>query len=660
MSNRGVSGKRRKVSFPLNHMDKALQGKITANQNREAEKIASSYPLPFSPEPFQPFDELPEYEDETKEGEENVVTPPHKEEAQMVTPREKTTRDRTEKKKKGEEQREERESSTGSTIMAAPVEILKKNEEMRKQIERMRQSSERELEERLKEEEKKRKIREQAKNEQIEKLKEDLEALRKRQNAVEEEAEQRERRAERKRKEERKQKEEERERQEQEREEEEKRRKEQATEKRQKRKVESEDEKSESEEYSGQEDQSSRSRSGDEHYEESPLSRFDVDAEIKIRKITEEFRRRRMGEEDTAALCSKLDERDYIELARRTLEVDDKGMRDTTEMSISEIKELKFLQAKMMVVEDRRREAVLNRAVNTIFGLDWSGITLSLPERLKFLALLLKRVVLSQIAVEAAIDKSVVAVRAQTPGIPWVKSDILNLSGAELANLRIEDVMTTPSIWKRYIAAASNQTEALRRVKREMERRYLDPIRQKRHNSMITAMGYETEEILWFVEVLLLPRPEIDNVHAVRELHETLLLRHVERLEAMRAYRTEGTGVGAAFLKLMRADPPSREKDFEKLLKEAKKERVAGVIPTSLSGSFKHIVHTHEAIRNAPLEKEEERYPQRRSVSMGPPRQVPVSQQVRPLPCVSRQRSHPTSFSRQPPFQERRGPRGGR
>ena len=609
-SPREISKRRKRKAFPLGMMDVAFQGQVVAAQNKQAATVATSFPLPLSPSPpsFQPFLSLDEELDrEEKAGRELVG-------AESVPPRMEGREREASQKKDSEEQRMKK-------ILEAEAvkEVLKMNEELRTQIEKMKTESQLELTKRVQELEKK-------KSSQIESLRTSLQSLKESQEVLMAQNAEREKREQKEKEEkERKEKKEKREREKRQREEEEEREKKEEEERRKKEREKSNSRKrqreEDEEEYEEEEEEDARSRqsrysesSGDEQSdqewarrkkhrredksvekaERSRAGEFDIESQIKITHLTNAYKRRVSEGLTTGALCSPLGEEEFAGIARRALEIDEESRKTHQELSEREAKELKRLQTLIVAIDDNQRETILNHVAESLFGLDLKDSPLSVSEKMRLVALMSRKMVLAQAAIEAAVNRGVKKERAKTPGVPWARKDILELKGQDLTSMKIEDIVRTPAVWRDYIVASANQTEARRALRKALEERYVAPLRAKRKDRLVTSMSYEADEILWNVEVLTTPRPDLDRIPKIKDLHDTMLFRSFERLEGLRLFSKEGFGIGTAFMKKVRAEPPSREKDYDAILTAARQEVSKRPHPTSLTSEYRSIIHFNE------------------------------------------------------------------
>ena len=155
---------------------------------------------------------------------------------------------------------------------------------------------------------------------------------------------------------------------------------------------------------------------------------------------------------------------------------------------------------------------------------------------MKLITLLISRAALSQTAVEAAVNKAKKKEMAKTPGIPWERKDLIDLKGKELSEIKIEEIAQAPGVWKEYIAGAQIPSDAKRNLMKALEYKYVWPLRRNRRDKILTAMSWEAAEILWDVEVLINPHPEVERIPRARELHESMIFRKFERLEALRIF----------------------------------------------------------------------------------------------------------------------------
>ena len=372
-----------------------------------------------------------------------------------------------------------------------------------------------------------------------------------------------------------------------------------------------------------------------------------MDALLKKREILTAFKKG-LEEGQEMALCSPLREEQVEVMTEKLLEVNNKGLPSEISLSKGDVHELKKLQRVMITVDEGKRETILASAAKSLFGLDVSGLSLSLSQKMLLVALMARKTHVDETVITGAIEKAKKKDRACTPGIPWARKDLLDLKGSDLIEMKIEDVLKVPGRWKDYIIASRNQTEARRVVIKGLQNKYQYPLRTKRRDRMLTAMSHEAEEHIWVIEVLITPRPEIDKIPLVKQLHESIIMHLFERLEASRVF-LKNPLVGTAYMKAIRTDGPSNEKDYDKALKEAEKEVARRPLPTSTSYDFRSLVHQPRPAPPPPTT-------QRRQQPSAAPFQQPFAGGYRgssaPPPPSRVQHTPPSNPHQRQPFRE--------
>lgn len=617
---------KRNTVFPLDQRDRAFEANVC---NREAENVASSFPIPDSPSPpFQPF---PVLEDDV--GEETVTVQSQRvteeEKDELLSPR-KTERSpsRMRKTTKEEEHRED-DMMREALKSEAMKRVMKQNEELLRDMEKLKESSQRELQKKLNEFNRK-------KGSEIESLKIKFREMEKAQERLAAEMEEKERRERTQQKEREKKENElkraaakkEQERKAQEEEDERRRRGEDSRSKKRERsqsrrrqdpeepeeeeeqEEEEEDQESgaevwheESEEDSEEYDQrKKRKRVYDERQEDQEISERGVqkeqhiDAQIKLRELTKAYNRSLSEGSMSSSLCDPIREDVFASLCRKTLDLDEEGYFRESELADKEVKELKRLQASIIAVEVNLREAVLCSVSETLFGVNLQSSTLTLSEKMKLTALLIFRAMLSQTAVESAVSRALKRERSKTPGVPWERKDILDLKNKDLTIMKLEDIIKVPAVWREYINNAQNPVDARRNLIKALEEKYVRPLKRRKKDKVLTAMGYEAEEILWSIEVLITPRAEVEKSSKIMELHDSMTMHMFERLEGLRVIGKDSIATGVLYFKRLRKEPPSRDKDYESLLEEARKEtRQAPRTPSAIGYEFRSLVHGEQS-----------------------------------------------------------------
>ena len=294
----------------------------------------------------------------------------------------------------------------------------------------------------------------------------------------------------------------------------------------------------------------------------------------------------------TSSLCLQTPEDQFNQLALRALGIESNGLPSSSTPNEQEVKQIKKFQKALVNCEETRRDAICNSVAASLFGIQLEDTSLHLSQKIILTALLANNSFLDETVVVAQLEKAQKRLRAQTPGIPWACRDIGNLKPAELVTMKIEDIIRHPGVWKDFISASSLPADARRNLMKALESKYFHSLRAMRKDKILYTMSYEVQDILWTVEVLITPRPEIDKIPKIKDLHESMLFHHFERLEGCRGFLKGGIEMGKEYMKLLRAEPPAREKDYEKLWREAEREARKKRVPTSLSSSFKEIVHS--------------------------------------------------------------------
>ena len=104
--------------------------------------------------------------------------------------------------------------------------------------------------------------------------------------------------------------------------------------------------------------------------------------------------------------------------------------------------------------------------------------------------------------------------------------------------MKIADIIRHPGVWKEFISASSLPTDARRNLMKALESKYFYPLRAMRKDKVLYTMSYEVQDILWTVEVLITPRPEIDKIPKIKDLHESELMRSIQDYARSRRTRS--------------------------------------------------------------------------------------------------------------------------
>ena len=157
--------------------------------------------------------------------------------------------------------------------------------------------------------------------------------------------------------------------------------------------------------------------------------------------------------------------------------------------------------------------------------------------------------------------------------------------------MKLTDVVRAPTIWKNFVASSNNTGLKRNLLMDAIAIRYKDPIKERRSEKMMMQVLHEVEEHLWNIEAWITPDAELDKCPRALAMNEMMLLHTVERLECILIMAHSGVIAATTFQRKVRREPPSKDKDLEKMADEAVRDTQRRPLPTTLGSNFPAIVH---------------------------------------------------------------------
>lgn len=139
----------------------------------------------------------------------------------------------------------------------------------------------------------------------------------------------------------------------------------------------------------------------------------------------------------------------------------------------------------------------------------------------------------------------------------------------------IDEIAQTPGRWFQFIQAkGEGQANRKRELMKAIVERYRNPIDEKmntRDKARVLPFSFEVDEHIHVISTLLTPPPQ-EPPHWVTTQNEHLVLFLAERLEGIRICVFRGFTQGGTFMKLVREEPPSKDKNLKQIARKAETE----------------------------------------------------------------------------------------
>ena len=250
---------------------------------------------------------------------------------------------------------------------------------------------------------------------------------------------------------------------------------------------------------------------------------------------------------------------------------DTQGYRPGRALDKEEKKWVSCCQEEVTKAAENVRQLLPGVILEEIFGLKAGLENFSLWEKVNLVGLCARESALSVNAMTEIIKKKAQKLKSITAPGPWTGGCIAEVTGPELQMCGLAEIVKAPTKWKEFIQSTKEHGANWRELMAALSKKYLRPHESMRGDRMAMQQVYEIKEHLWEIEFLLSPSTLTDIPKKTEEIHNTLLLHKLERLEALRLFLKDPR-IAVEFQKLARVEQPSKTKDLKKIELEAEKE----------------------------------------------------------------------------------------